>query len=551
MSPRTLPFRHIAATTTPSTEPDAPTCPSCGGLQCLCRPRFFAGQLLTDEDLGLLNNYIVEKGKLHNRYLHGWGVVCGMEVVCNPCDKLLTVKSGYALSPCGEDIIVCQDTPVDICSLVQKCKRQIPEDCQPLALGADDPCASGTEDWILFVRYTEKMSRGIMPLKRASGSTCAASCGCGGEETSKADNGCGSGGAGRRKQMATTTMSSTSLAQCEPTAVCEGYSFDVCKAPLEPWKKDRGALIDRILCCFKEILPELSPPPADHTQWPEWCCAIRDNLLAFFAAHPINDCQIPTQLGQLCTEQDPRHPVLKILYEYCRNCMCSVLLPPCPEPVRDDRVPLATITIQKNPCQAIRVCNLGVRKFATTVPALQYWLSPLHRYALGFRKKLTNVCCRPAKIRPIRLGDQIHRRPFYSAEKVKNLFTAPSDPMEALSNLLVNSFTRRNEVVDTQTLAMASLGLTDEQGNAFMTDEELDQPFETIFLNQVVWPVVRTAMPSQVSAALGTLASSFSAGGTASTVIDELKKKIDDLTETIKTQQSAIEELKSKGTRKK
>src|SRR5262249_240438 len=87
------------------------SCPSCGAPQCLCRRRFFAGQLLTGDDLSLLTKYIVEKNKLHNRYLHGWGVVCGMEVICNPCSDAVTVKSGYALSPCGEDIVVCQDTP--------------------------------------------------------------------------------------------------------------------------------------------------------------------------------------------------------------------------------------------------------------------------------------------------------------------------------------------------------------------------------------------------------------------------------------------------------
>ena len=72
------------ATTTASSRQQV-SCPACGGLQCLCRPRFFAGQLLTEEDLNRLDHYIVEKNKLHNRYLHGWGVVCGLEVVCHPC----------------------------------------------------------------------------------------------------------------------------------------------------------------------------------------------------------------------------------------------------------------------------------------------------------------------------------------------------------------------------------------------------------------------------------------------------------------------------------
>src|ERR1700756_439650 len=93
-----------------------PACPVCGGLECLCRPRFFAGQLLTDEDLKRLDHYITAKNKLHNRYLIGWGVACGLEVVCDACDGTVTVRPGYALSPCGEDIVVCADTPVDVCS---------------------------------------------------------------------------------------------------------------------------------------------------------------------------------------------------------------------------------------------------------------------------------------------------------------------------------------------------------------------------------------------------------------------------------------------------
>ena len=84
--------------------------PGCGGLECLCRPRFFAGQLLTEEDLNRLERYVVDKNRLHNRYLHGWGVVCGLEVVCDPCGSgHVIVRTGYALSPCGDDIVVCKD----------------------------------------------------------------------------------------------------------------------------------------------------------------------------------------------------------------------------------------------------------------------------------------------------------------------------------------------------------------------------------------------------------------------------------------------------------
>lgn len=79
--------RAPAARPDPCADPCPPKCPSCGGLECLCRPRFFPGQLLTDRDLNLLTRYIVEKNKLHNRYLHGWGVACGLEVTCDPATR--------------------------------------------------------------------------------------------------------------------------------------------------------------------------------------------------------------------------------------------------------------------------------------------------------------------------------------------------------------------------------------------------------------------------------------------------------------------------------
>ncbi len=547
----------MASTAAPCTDPCVTTCPSCGGLQCLCRPRFFAGQLLTDDDLSLLNNYIVEKNKLHNRYLHGWGVVCGMEVVCSPCNNLVTVKSGYALSPCGEDIIVCQDTPVNICALLQKCKTQTPPDCQPLALGANDTCSSTTEDWILFIRYSETMSRGVTPLKGASGTICTTNCSCGGTPTC----GCGSSTSsksngngctcGCSSKTTTQTTSSTALAQCEPTAVCEGYTFDVCKVPVNERKiVDRGALINRVLCCIEAILPELTLPPQQPSQWQQWCCSLRQNLLTFFAANPIHDCQIGTLLANMCNNNnDPRMAVGQILWEYILDCICSAFLPPCPCPVSDDRVPIATVTIQKtptNPCQLVKVCNLDVRKFCTTFPALQYWLSPFGAFARGLRKGLSNLCCNIPQIPQTNLDQAQQNQPINL--KRAAAIEVPPDPMKEFSNFLVSSFLERSQTVDAQHFALASLGLTHDGGQAFMSAEDLSHPFEAIFLNQVAWPVVETAFPSNVTgvlrgfmAAVGQAPAPAGAGSNAT--MDNLKTQINDLQKTLKQQQSKLDEL--------
>src|ERR1700686_3643839 len=77
------------------------TC-NCGSATCavttMTRPRFFAGQLLTEDDLQSLEDYVVSKNRLHNARLFGAGVVCGFEVLCHPCGGgKVVVKPGYAL----------------------------------------------------------------------------------------------------------------------------------------------------------------------------------------------------------------------------------------------------------------------------------------------------------------------------------------------------------------------------------------------------------------------------------------------------------------------
>ena len=57
--------------------------------------------------------------------------MCGLEVVCNPCDDTVTVRPGYAIGPCGEDIVVCRDTAVDVCDLIQGYRRKRTQECDP------------------------------------------------------------------------------------------------------------------------------------------------------------------------------------------------------------------------------------------------------------------------------------------------------------------------------------------------------------------------------------------------------------------------------------
>ncbi len=85
-------------------------------LDCLVQPRFFHGQVLSDQDLTQLLHWTQSKLRL-NRFRDGWGVVCGLEVRC-ACDPKqpgkVTVLPGYALSCCGDDIIICEPQCVDL-----------------------------------------------------------------------------------------------------------------------------------------------------------------------------------------------------------------------------------------------------------------------------------------------------------------------------------------------------------------------------------------------------------------------------------------------------
>ena len=53
------------------------------------RPRFFGGMLLTEDDLQAIDDYVLAKRRLTNRSVFGAGVVCGLDVTCDPCDARL------------------------------------------------------------------------------------------------------------------------------------------------------------------------------------------------------------------------------------------------------------------------------------------------------------------------------------------------------------------------------------------------------------------------------------------------------------------------------
>jgi hypothetical protein len=71
------------------------------GLQ---RVRYFAGQLLTADDFVTEQAYWIERQRRHNRHLHGWGVIKGLEVSIDGLKVF--VEPGMAIDCAGNEIFL-------------------------------------------------------------------------------------------------------------------------------------------------------------------------------------------------------------------------------------------------------------------------------------------------------------------------------------------------------------------------------------------------------------------------------------------------------------
>ena len=143
-----------------SVGPGGVSCQS-SGLVSMERVRYFARQLITPDDLTQEQEYFRAKLRRHNRLLHGWGVVCGLEVKPAATEWSVTIEPGYALGPQGDEILVEQQVTVDL-------SRQDLEGNALLSCGEIDPCCSNVrvgraagEQLFIAVAYAECTARPV------------------------------------------------------------------------------------------------------------------------------------------------------------------------------------------------------------------------------------------------------------------------------------------------------------------------------------------------------------------------------------------------------
>jgi hypothetical protein len=366
-------------------------CPTCGSVECFERPRFFCGQSLTDEDLNAAQRYVIEKNRLHNRYLVGTGVACGLAVRCDPCcDGSVIIEPGYAIDCCGNDIVVCKEASFNVID----CFKQ-PETpyCDRDLIEYKSQCDRESKEYCLAIFYDEEPIKPVTALIR--------------------DNGC--------KNV-----------RCEPSRTRETFRFELVEKP-EPdrcnidlsWLQtipNRAISLSPILQILKNIAA-LTPSHSflcnvltclfeDRELWTivaqvqgigeynqqkylDLFNKMRSYALKLYEKEPrircdflaeIKSIQMPTQNANN-EASAALGKMLILILKLVSDCICNAILVPCPECNEEEGVILACFTMKDNKIE--KICNLS-RKQLMTGPALQYWIQPLFA---ALEQIAEQLCC--------------------------------------------------------------------------------------------------------------------------------------------------------------
>ena len=366
------PCKETPVTATP--KPQA-ACSCCEGLECIEKPRFFCGQLLTDVDLHATVNYVSAKSRLHNRFLFGTGVVCGLTVHCDVCtDTKVVVDPGYALDCLGNDIVVCSPAVFDVAEALE-CKKKKEDPC-----GKPKDCDPPETEYCLVISYDEQHLNPVNALVR--------------------DQGCRTN-------------------RCEPSRTKESWRLQLIdeataqKLKIRPsaWSRIQGCLDDeykKLEAFFEELKTAEAMTGADREKALQAINArIRAAILAFAKEHAMTRCDILDRICELDKQQRvpapdlpwtdgaatplPQPPVtrsLLMLYmQLVVDCVCDAFLMPCEPCCEPEVVLLACLTIRDG--KVVRICN-AVRTQVIAGTSIRYWLQPIFELV---GRVMEQLCC--------------------------------------------------------------------------------------------------------------------------------------------------------------
>jgi hypothetical protein len=324
------------------------------------RPNYFCGHLLTDADLTLQQRYFREKARLYHRTLDGHGIVCGLRLTCDhDCSGKVLVSRGYAIDNCGNDLIVAEQMPVDVVSLLTQ-KGLIPQEAGP------DPCrpehvkseCDFQQCFYVTISYQEEETDFAAPLV----------------------SGC-----------------QPMVSECEPTRISETVKFDVVDG-LPSEKSTEFSLKRRLESAFKifsegpfaqalqkhhKLLSEVVNPPSSegsskasehrHAEFHKLFYELRGLLLLYFNQHPDKyNCSIERQIRKVRFPEihgksekaletyleelrDAFTSLLALAWQHAVSAALGELVPACHEACEADPIYLGTVVVENG--RLVRVCN--------------------------------------------------------------------------------------------------------------------------------------------------------------------------------------------------
>ncbi len=84
------------------------------------RLNYYRGQLLNEDDFKAEQDYHIEALSTHNKNLHTWGIVKGLEVTSSSDKKHLKISEGIAIDKDGRQIIINKDIRVKVLKLSEQ-----------------------------------------------------------------------------------------------------------------------------------------------------------------------------------------------------------------------------------------------------------------------------------------------------------------------------------------------------------------------------------------------------------------------------------------------
>src|SRR6266568_7224006 len=151
------------------------------------RNRYFTGKYMTARDFADEQSYFLSHHRLHNRLLHGWGIVCGLKVIRHPSPNCkatwVVIQPGIALDCCGRELIIECETayklPLPKTSTNGQQSHPGIDTANPAAAAGDatqpesasenEEAAPGDDDeinepFLLVLRYVEEESEHVPAL---------------------------------------------------------------------------------------------------------------------------------------------------------------------------------------------------------------------------------------------------------------------------------------------------------------------------------------------------------------------------------------------------